>query len=145
MLKIVEYSDQYLKDITELFNLWDDIPNLTTEEMEKTIEGYEINTDNKAFLTIDDNGNAVGYIFVGTCYYLGTKPFLEIMQIMIKEEYRGKGIGKMMMDYVIDMYYRKGIRQVRLHSRVILTKAHDFYKKLGFREFKQSKFFVKDL
>ena len=145
MFKIVPYEAKYLPDLTRLFNLWDDIPDLTTDQMQETVDNVEKNTNNKTFLAINEEGRPVGYIFVGDCHFVGTKSFLEIIQIMIEEEYRGQGIGKLMIKYVEDLYYEKGIRQVRLHSRVILTKAHKFYEKIGFREFKQSKFFIKDL
>lgn len=145
MITIKEYSDKYLHELTDLYNLWDDIDDLTDNEMSQTIKAYEQNTNNKTFLAFNEDEKPIGYIFCGICYYVGAASFLEIIQIMIREEYRGQGIGKMMMDYVADMYFKQGIRQIRLHSRVKLTKAHAFYKKLGFNEFKQSKFFVKNL
>lgn len=145
MIKIVEYDNSYLNSLTDLYNLWDGMDDLTVHEMEQTVSSYTNNTDNKTFMAVDEQGRAVGYIFCGTCYYVGVVPFLEIIQIMIEPEYRGKGLGKMMMEYVSDRYYEQGIRQIRLHSRIVLKRAHEFYKKLGFKEFKESKFFVKDL
>lgn len=145
MIEIVEYEDKYLKDITELYNLWDGLEDLSCEQMQKTIDAYRKNTDNKTFIAVDENGTGVGYIFFGPVYLLGVPPFVEIIQIMIKESHRGQGIGKRLMQLAENEYRHTDIKEARLHSRLVLKKAHAFYKSLGFKEFKESKFFIKSI
>lgn len=145
MIKIVEYTDEYLNQLTDLFNLWDGIDDITPKDMEDSIKTYKEYTDNITYLALDENNNAVGYVFGGPCYFTGMIPFYEIIQIMIREEYRGKGIGKQLMDCMADEAQKRDIHELRLHSRVILTKAHGFYERLGFKEFKESKFFIKKI
>ncbi len=96
-----EYEEKYLEVATKMFNLWDDIPNHSCEDIKATIDNFTKNTDNKLFIAFNDEEKAMGYIFVGMCYYFGYKPFLEIMQIMLDEEFRNKGYGKQMMDIVL--------------------------------------------
>ncbi|MBQ9625078.1 MAG: GNAT family N-acetyltransferase [Clostridia bacterium] len=145
MIEIVEYEDKYLKDITELYNLWDGLEDLSCEQMQKTIDAYRKNTENKTFIAVDENGTGVGYIFFGPVYLLGVPPFVEIIQIMIKESHRGQGIGKRLMQLAENEYRNTDIKEARLHSRVVLKKAHTFYEGLGFKEFKESKFFIKSI
>ena len=145
MISIVEYTDSYLNDLTDLFNLWDGMDDVTPQQMQSSIKYYKEKTENVTYLAIDENGKAVGYVFGGPCYYAGFEPFYEIIQIMIKKEHRGKGIGKLLMKCMKEEACRHHINELRLHSRVILTKAHGFYKNLGFKEFKESKFFVKKI
>lgn len=145
MIIFKKYDESYLESLTYLFNLWDDMVDLSSEQISETIDLSRKYSKNETYMAIDENGAAVGYIYCGIGSYVGVLPFLEIIQIMIVPELRGSGIGKQMMDFVTDLYYAEGIRQIRLHSRTKLKNAHEFYKRLGFKEFKESKFFLKDL
>ena len=48
-------------------------------------------------------------------------------------EHRGKGIGEAMMRHAVDMARARGCVLVQLTSDKSRTRAHDFYRRLGFK------------
>jgi len=57
-----------------------------------------------------------------------------IISIAVKENYRNLGIGKALMDGIIENFRNKEISCVRLEVRESNTRAITFYKRLGFTE-----------
>ncbi len=55
---------------------------------------------------------------------------VKIRNVAILEEYRGKGLGKYLMDYVEDMARQRGYTKSILMGRV---SAEKFYNKLGYK------------
>jgi GNAT superfamily N-acetyltransferase len=52
--------------------------------------------------------------------------------VHVAEEWRGKGIGKQMMNWAIDAAKRRGCRRVQLTTDKQRLDAHRFYVGLGF-------------
>jgi predicted GNAT family N-acyltransferase len=57
------------------------------------------------------------------------EPTGKIARLAVIAEYRGQGVGSMMLTWLIEEARKKGFRQVHLHAQ---THALDFYKKFGF-------------
>ena len=62
------------------------------------------------------------------------KPYLYIHDIVVLNEYRGKGIGKALMEMLIIKSIEKGHCKVTLEVREDNTVAQSLYKDLGFEE-----------
>lgn len=58
------------------------------------------------------------------------KDTVKVRNVAILEEYRGKGLGKQLMDYVEDIARQRGYTKVILMGRV---SAEKFYNKLGYK------------
>jgi predicted GNAT family N-acyltransferase len=58
------------------------------------------------------------------------KDFAKLERIAIIIEYRCKGYGKQLTNFLIDYCKQKKYKEIRLHSQ---TNVLDFYKKLGFK------------
>jgi GNAT superfamily N-acetyltransferase len=56
----------------------------------------------------------------------------EVKRLYVKPDYRGKGIGKKMVEVLLDEARRIGYRTVRLDSTRYMTKAHAVYRSFGF-------------
>ena len=69
-------------------------------------------------------------------------PHCEINGLVIDENYRGKGIGKLLIERVMQWAKEKGNANLSLHCNVRRTDAHKFYEHLGFKEVKQQKNFA---
>lgn len=72
-------------------------------------------------------------------------PHCEINGLVIDENSRGKGIGRLLLERVKQWAKEKGNDKLSLHCNVKRTEAHDFYEHLGFNEIKQQKYFALDI
>lgn len=88
---------------------------------------------------------AVGYIHFHQHNSLENDPIVEIGGLVVSEEFRRKGIGKMLISAAEDWARATGFRRIRLHSNIIRVDAHNFYQALGYRITKTQQAFVKDL
>jgi GNAT superfamily N-acetyltransferase len=95
----------------------------------------------------DEEGAASGYISVHWLpYLLLTGPEGYISEIFVKEEARGKGIGRALMNDVKELAITKNCsRLMLLANRTREAQERDFYIQLGFEEREQMANFVLNL
>ncbi|HUT68385.1 MAG TPA: GNAT family N-acetyltransferase [Dehalococcoidales bacterium] len=62
----------------------------------------------------------------------GVSPFAVVEYVVVDEQYRRRGIGKLLMDYVIARSKEAGCYKIMLTSDKRREQAHQFYKSLGF-------------
>ena len=67
------------------------------------------------------------------------------MSLVVDESYRGKGIGKKLIDTAADWLKQKGEKTLRIRCNVIRDETHKFYEHLGFIEKKKQKIFEKSI
>lgn len=60
-----------------------------------------------------------------------TKAYID--ELWLKPEYQGKGVGKMFVKFVEDMYKKKGLSKMRLTTKKN-AKSYGFYKKLKYKD-----------
>ena len=96
------------------------------------------NNDHNAFVAEYD-GKIVGWIGTSQVVMIEVMPHCEINGLVIDEKYRGKGIGKLLIEKVREWAKEKGNDKIRLRCNVKRTEAHLFYEHLGFVETKQQK------
>ena len=82
-----------------------------------------------------------GWIYLFRQPELSFGEYMEVMGLVIDEQYRNKGIGAQLIDYTITICKNENIKQLILRSRVTRKEAHHFYKNLGFSEIKEQKVF----
>jgi len=100
--------------------------------------------DHTAFVAEYEN-EIVGWIGAAQAIMIEVMPHCEINGLVIDENHRGMGIGKLLIDNVKQWAKEKGNDKIGLHCNVKRTEAHLFYQHLGFTELKQQKNFVIDL
>ena len=76
-----------------------------------------------------DNDREVGYL-----EYLVMYDKMEIQDLFVLEEYRGKGIGTKLMAYLVSVAINKRVINITLEVRCSNDVAISLYKKFGFRE-----------
>ena len=92
-----------------------------------TMPGYELlvaEEDNKVV------GTTVLAILPGFAH--GTSPFAVVEYVVVDEKYRSRGIGKLLMEYVIIQAKKAGCYKIMLTSDKRRKRAHQFYRTLGF-------------
>ncbi len=65
--------------------------------------------------------------------HLGT-PSAILEDVVVAEELRGHGIGKLMMEYANNLCRQKGCYKMSFSSNINREAAHSFYESLGFRK-----------
>ena len=93
----------------------------------RTIETVQKSIDNSlCFGVYDKNTHFIGFARVVTDYTV----FAYLMDLFILESYRKLGLGKMLVDHIVNDDSFKDIRFWRLDT----MDAHDLYRKFGFKE-----------
>jgi GNAT superfamily N-acetyltransferase len=100
--------------------------------------------DNCAFVAITE-GRIIGWIHAFKSIRLETKPFIEIGGLVVDENYRGKGAGKILVDTVKEWSKNQKNRSLRVRCNTKRLETHKFYSKLGFRETKEQKIFQMEI
>jgi len=90
----------------------------------------ELSTRNSFFLVCVDKNDKLP---VGYLIFRDQIDFFEINNIVVIEEFRKKGIGRGMMDYLFEFSKDKGINEIFLEVRESNTGAINFYNRLGFQ------------
>ncbi len=85
-------------------------------------------------LVAEDSGQVVGttVLVILPGFAHGTSPFAAVEYVVVDEEYRRRGIGKLLMDYVVSQAKDAGCYKIMLTSDLQREHAHKFYKSLGF-------------
>ena len=94
-----------------------------------------------AFVAVREN-KIVGWIGATQAIMLEVMPHCEINGLVIDQNYRGKGVGKHLVERVKQWAKEKGNDRLTLHCNVKRTEAHLFYEHIGFKEIKQQKNYV---
>jgi len=110
--------------------------SLTRQQILQNIISVLASKDHDAFVAVH-RSKVVGWIGVAQTIMIESLSFCEINGLVIDENYRSKGIGKLLVEKAKLWAMEKGRDTVRLRCNVKRTEAHLFYRHLGFRETKQ--------
>ena len=114
--------------------------NSTNERIQKRLSEILSNTDHCIFVIIADE-NIIGWIHGLYSLRVETDSFIEIGGLVIDENYRKKGIGRMLVEQLIEWSNFKKCNKIRVRCNTIRKDAHEFYKNIGFIEIKEQKIF----
>ena len=98
---------------------------------------------NDIIFVADDKGIIAGYAHGSDydCTYMMS--LKNIMAIGVLEEYRGNGIGRLLINAIENWARNDGCSGVRLISSLYRTEAHKFYLRCGYFDRKDQKNFMK--
>lgn len=114
---------------------------LSIEQTLQNINAVLQSKDHTAFVAEYENEIA-GWIGASQSIMIEVMPHCEINGLVIDQDHRGKGIGKLLVERVKQWAKGKSITKIGLHCNVKRAEAHLFYEHLGFVEIKQQKNFV---
>jgi ribosomal protein S18 acetylase RimI-like enzyme len=114
---------------------------LSVEQTLQNINAVLQSKDHEAFVAEFEN-KIVGWIGASQAMMIEVMQHCEINGLVIDEQHRGLGIGKLLIDKVRHWAKEKGNDKMGLHCNVKRIEAHLFYEHLGFTEIKQQKNFV---
>lgn len=117
---------------------------LLIEQTLQNIIAITRSKDHTAFVAIDKD-KIVGWIGVAYSIMIEVMPHCEINGLVIDENYRGKGVGKLLIEHVKQWAKQKGVDKLSLHCNIKRTEANLFYQHLGFTEIKQQRNWVLEI
>jgi GNAT superfamily N-acetyltransferase len=112
------------------------------EKLMKKLE-YIIKSDEHKIYVAVDSTKIVGYIHVHLYRSLFIDDLLNILGIVVDQEYRAQGVGTALLksaELFADTINCKGLRASSGKERL---SAHTFYEKRGFASFKEHKTYIK--
>ncbi len=118
-----------IEDYDKVYNLWINTEGMglnTTDDSRDGIAQYLRRNPNTCFVA-EDNGEIIGVIISG---HDGRRGF--IYHTTVKPEYRGKGIGKKLVDAALKALEQEGIHKVALVVFDDNTNGNVFWEKVGF-------------
>jgi GNAT superfamily N-acetyltransferase len=90
-----------------------------------------------------ESGIIAGWIHVFVKRLLENDPEIEIGGLVIDENFRGQGAGKVLVERAEGWAKARGLKSVYVRSNVVRNDAHAFYQKLGYRIIKTQSSFRK--
>lgn len=118
-----------IEDYDKVYNLWINTEGMglnTTDDSRDGIDRYLRRNPNTCFVA-EDNGEIIGVIISG---HDGRRGF--IYHTTVKPEYRGKGIGKKLVDTALKALEQEGIHKAALVVFDDNTNGNIFWEKAGF-------------
>jgi len=100
--------------------------------------------DHCVFVAVEEE-KVRGWIHGFYALRVESDPFVEIGGLVVDENSRKKGLGKMLIEHVNLWAESKGCKDVRVRCNILRKESHDFYERLGFVENKVQKIFGKKL
>ncbi len=96
--------------------------------------------DHAAWVAVEGE-NIIGWTHAFQPLYIESLPFVEVGGLVVDEAYRGKGVGKALVNRIKDWCMEQRVYTLRLRTQVKRLDAHQFYRALRFEEIKEQKVF----
>jgi GNAT superfamily N-acetyltransferase len=89
--------------------------------------------------------SVIGWIHAYIDKILVTGPRVEIGGLVVDDGYRGRGVGRALLQRAEQWAAAKGCSPVIVHTNVVRKAAHAFYEKCGYDLLKQQKVYFKEI
>jgi GNAT superfamily N-acetyltransferase len=103
------------------------------------------NPENLILVAEQPEGRVIGWLNAYLCQLVESDLHAEIGGLVVDEEYRGSGTGRLLMRHAEQWAREKNCRTVSLRSNIIRERAHEFYQRLGYQIVKTQHAFRKIL
>ena len=117
----------------------------TVEQVRRRFKTLAEKSDENAVFVAEADGKILGWVHAHLYNLLVDDPEIEIGGLVVDETVRGQRIGERLMQAAEAWTLAKGCSSVYLRSNVIRTRAHEFYKRLGYSILKSQYAFRKVL
>ena len=110
-------------------------PELSLEQAQRIFTRIKSYPDCRIYVAVA-NGEIVGTftLLIMDLLAHGGAPSGIVEDVIVDAKWRGKGIGKQMMQFAMDRCREKGCYKLALSSKIKREAAHRFYEALGFKK-----------
>ncbi|MDI6603259.1 MAG: ribosomal protein S18-alanine N-acetyltransferase [Patescibacteria group bacterium] len=133
MLKIRQFSLSDLEEVMEIERM--SFPNREVwpkDYFERLYLKYPA-----GFIVAENNGKIIGYMIGRPKNRVPVKWTGEIVSLAVDPDFRQKGIGTKLTNFLINHFKEKGIKEISLHVRARKKVAISFYQNFGFKTIKK--------
>lgn len=132
--KLTEEDIGQTKSLIREYLRWIDI-DLCFQNIEEEMEHFPIKYSEPegAFYVAKDGNRVVGCVGIKK---IG-KDTCEMKRLFVNDEYKGLGIGKRLIEIIIEEAKEKRYAKMRLDTLKRMDRAYKIYKAFGFKEIKQ--------
>ena len=132
MFEIRQCCAEDFGDVVRLLRqLWPD--KQLNAALLQTVFDRALASEWQAYLCATDGSRVVGFGSLTMKNNLWQEGYLgHIDELVVDNEYRGKGVGTLLLDQIIVLARQKGCRRVELDSASHRKQAHQFYEQHGF-------------
>lgn len=88
--------------------------------------------DHTVRIAVADRGEVVGWVHAFVSLRLESDPFAEIGGLVVRSEWRGRGVGRCLVEAAAAWGAAQGCTRLRVRCRIDRDGAHAFYARLGF-------------
>ena len=128
-----------LSDAKDLAELSSQLGYPATEaEMARRLSRLLPMASHKVFV-LEDEGRVLGWIHVTYVLTLEADPRAEIHGLVVRDGFRGQGVGKRLVVKAQEWGRQQGFPVLRVRTNAIRDEAHAFYEHLDFNLAKQQK------
>ncbi|HZZ64395.1 MAG TPA: GNAT family N-acetyltransferase [Candidatus Baltobacteraceae bacterium] len=106
---------------------------------------HALNADRTVLVAVVPRVGVVGWIGIQKEYTVTSRNRAHVEGLVVEDEYRGNGIGRLLLERAETWARRNGCTRVRLLSNAVRTRAHSFYHRLGYEAIKREYVFEKPL
>ncbi len=143
MLKFRKLTEEDSKVVAELLGQLG-YKNDDSHALER-IERINNEQNGTTFASLNEEGKITGFLQVVLNERLTSETCGEIVNLVVEETERGKGIGTGLIEVAVNWLKDKGCSKLRIRCNTIRTDTHKFYEHLGFTEVKTQKIFDKEI
>lgn len=115
----------------------------TAERVRSRLESVLHSPDDAVWVAETAEARVIGWVHVSVRCLVESDPEAEIGGLIVDEEHRGSGAGRLLMERAEQWASAKGLPSVYLRSNVVRQAAHAFYTKLGYQVVKTQHAFRK--
>lgn len=111
------------------------------------VERYveRIDAERALLVAVVPRAGVIGWVAITKRDSLLSSGRADIEGLVVEDEYRGNGIGELLVDAAEAWARRHGCTTLRLLSNVVRERAHQFYRRLGYDVLKTEYVFQKSL
>jgi GNAT superfamily N-acetyltransferase len=115
------------------------------EDSRRFLEDIQQDSEHAVFVAESETGGVIGYIHVFKTKRPFIESFAELGGLVVLEDHRGKGLGKILLDRSEEWARENGCPEMRIRSNVVRERAHPFYMDQGYVVNKHQMIFIKEL
>jgi GNAT superfamily N-acetyltransferase len=110
----------------------------TKERMLRCLQDLRNSSDHVVYVLLNAS-HIIGWIHGIYSMRIETDPFVEIGGLVIDKDFRRQGLGKFLVDKIIEWSLYRNCHMIRVRCNIIRKEANAFYGSIGFKEIKQQK------
>jgi GNAT superfamily N-acetyltransferase len=115
----------------------------TESQIEGRLREVRGTTDRAIFVAELGSRQLAGMVDVFVSRAITKDKFVEVAALVVREDIRASGIGRLLMDRAEEWACGHGCDEVRLRSNVLREGAHRFYERRGYEHYKTQKAYRK--